>query len=198
MTWWRRATPLAQVRWAVVDTETGGLDPRRDPLLAIGALAVSEGRLDLGASFSAIVRQAAPTAAGNIVVHGIGGDAQRAGVPAADAIGAFERFLGERVPVAFHAPFDAAVLERAGLARRRWLDLDPLAHALFPRRQRLSSLDDWLNEFGIRAEGRHDAALDALATAELFLLLLGAGARQGIQTLEALLAAARGSRWLSG
>ena len=31
--------PLADMRWCVVDTETGGLDAQRDPLLAIGAVA---------------------------------------------------------------------------------------------------------------------------------------------------------------
>jgi len=196
--WFRSATPLAAVRWVVVDTETSGLDPRRDRLLAVGAVAVRGGRIELGESFSALLRQDEPSTAQNILVHGIGGDAQLSGIPAAEAIAGLQRFLGDAVPVAFHAPFDAAVLARAGLTRRGWLDLDPLARALFPQGAKLPSLDDWLERFGIEVGARHDATHDALATAELLLVLLAAGERQGITTLEGARAAARGSRWLAG
>jgi len=182
----------------VVDTETSGLDARRDRLLAIGAVAVRGGRIELGESFSALIRQDAPSSAQNILVHGIGGDAQLAGVPPAEAIAGLERFLGEGVAVAFHAPFDAAVLARAGLGRREWLDLEPLARVLFPEHAKLRSLDEWLERFGIEVAARHDAVHDALATAQLLLVLLAVGARRGVGTLESARAAARGSRWLGG
>ena len=188
---------MSQVRWVVVDTETSGLDPKRDRLLSIGAVAVAEGRIQLAESFGVVVQQSQPSGADNILIHGIGGDAQLAGLAAAEALKEFERFLGNGVPVAFHARFDAAVLQRAGFRSRKWLDLDPLARALFPARAGLRALDDWLQHFGIGAVRRHDALLDALATAELLLVMLAEGARQGISSLEGALATARGSRWLA-
>ena len=43
----RLARPPAQGRWVVVDVETSGLNALEDELIAIGALAVSDGQVDL-------------------------------------------------------------------------------------------------------------------------------------------------------
>ena len=195
MTFFRRATALAEARWAVVDCETSGLDPA-DRLLSVGAVIVSGGRVQLGECFGALVRQAQPSARDNVLVHGIGADAQLGGQPQPEVIAQLERFIAGAVPVAFHAVFDAAILKRAGLSRRRWLDLDPLARALCPDR-RLRSLDEWLDFFAIEHPGRHDALLDACAAAELLLALIAQGRRQGSRTVEDLLAVAGGAKWLA-
>ena len=195
--------PLAAVRWVVIDCETSGLDPARDSLLSVGAVCVRGDRIALGECFNARLRPPVSSPAENILIHGIGGDAQLAAPPPAEVLPQFARLLGGGVPVAFDAWFDAEILRRAmsslGLrSPRRWLDLAVLAPALFPERARACrSLEDWLGEFGIPHAGRHDALLDALATAELLLVLLAEGARQGIATLQAARAAARGSRWLA-
>jgi DNA polymerase-3 subunit epsilon len=62
------------------------------------------------------------------------------------------------------------------------------------------ALDDWLPVFGIRCLGRHQAAADALATAELMMALWplacrATGSTPGFRQLQAL-AAQR--RWLGG
>jgi len=196
---WQR-TPLAGVRWVVIDCETSGLDPARDRLLAVGAVAVRGASLAPAESFSALLRQAAPSAPDNILVHGIGGQAQLSGLPADEALAQLLGFLGDGVPVAFHAAFDAQVLARAAPRRmpRRWLDLAELAPALYPQHAALCrALDDWLAVFGIAPLARHDALGDAFAAAQLLLVLLAAARRQGVATLEGLQAAARGRRWLA-
>ena len=63
--------PVASGRWVVVDVESGGLDAVNDALIAIGALAVNDGAIDLADSFEVVLRQASPSAADNIEVHGI-------------------------------------------------------------------------------------------------------------------------------
>jgi DNA polymerase-3 subunit epsilon len=189
---------LAGARWVVLDCETSGLDPARDRLLALGAVAVRGGRIELGESFDALLRQDRPSEAANILVHGIGGDAQRGGRAPAEALGEFSAFLGRDLPVAFHADFDAAVLAGAGFAAQQgWLDLARLAPALFPRRGSGRALDDWLEEFGIASPQRHDALGDALATAELFLVLLAEAQRQGIASVRGVRRAAESARWLA-
>lgn len=193
---WRRGTPLIDARWVVIDCETSGLDVSRDRLLSVGAVAVRAGRIELAEHFAELVAQPEPSARDNVLVHGIGGDAQRSGRAQAEVVAELERFLGEGLAVGFHAPFDAAVLERAGLRRRRWLDLEPLAGALHPA-QRLHSLDEWLAAHGIEHPARHDALLDALASAELFLVLLAEGRRQGLRTVEEVIDTARSRRWLA-
>jgi DNA polymerase III subunit epsilon len=188
MKWFRR-TRLAPVRWAVIDCETSGLDPTRDRLLSVGAVAVRAGRVELSPVLDLRVHQDAPSARDNILVHGIGGDAQRAGEPLAQVISSVERFVADAAPVGFHAPFDAAVLRRHGLELdAKWLDLAALLPAFFPDRGRFdSALEDWLAAFGITARARHDALGDAFATAQLLLVALGEARRQGLENLEDLL-----------
>lgn len=204
MIWWRRGVPLDEARWTVVDTETSGLDAARDRLLSVGAVDVRGGRVRPDASFHCTIRQDLASAPENIALHGIGGDAQRGGDPAARALPAFSAFLHDGIPVAFNAAFDHQVLRNVmrplGLRlQSRWLDLALLAPALEPgRAPGRRSLDDWLELWGIRASPRHDALADALATAELFLALREKALRQGCRTDRDLFRLADAARWLPG
>ena len=193
MSWFRR-TPLEGQRWVVIDCETSGLDARRDRLLSVGAVEVRDRSVCLENFLEGRIGQAEPSARENILIHGIGGDAQRGGRPLAEVIAELRAFVAGGVPVAFHAPFDAEVLERHGLALRRWLDLATLAPALFPGRN-AKLLDEWLEQFGIAARARHDALGDAFATAQLLLVVLAEARRQRVTSVEALRDAAN-SRFL--
>lgn len=198
-----RDVALGDARWVVVDCETSGLDAERDRLLSIGAVRVAGGRIDVSDAFSALLRQLRPSDAANIVIHGIGGEAQAAGEDPATALQAFERYAGDDVLAAFHAPFDRSMLERAmrefrGLAwRRRWIDLARLLPALFPRQaQERRTLDDWLALHAIGVAGRHDALGDAWATAQLLQVCLAEAARQRLRGVGELRALERDARWL--
>jgi DNA polymerase III subunit epsilon len=194
---WFRRTPLAAARWIAIDCETSGLDAARDRLLSVGAVAVADGRIALAGGFEARVKQETPSAAENILIHGIGGDAQRAGRPLPEVIAALAAHAGDAIPVAFHAPFDAAVLRRHGLRLgAKWLDLAALAPALFPKRS-ARLLEDWLAEFGIAPLARHDALGDAFAAAQLLLVALSEARRQGVRHAEELFSIARGARFLA-
>ena len=190
MSWFSRRTPLSQARWVVIDCETSGLDARRDRLLSVGAIRVRSDRIELAEAFSAGVRSPVASGVENILVHGIGGDAQLSAPPSEEVLPQLAHFLEGSIPVAFHAWFDREVLQRAGLPiRGRWLDLEPLAHALCPDKK-LRTLDEWIGAFGIQPAARHDALLDALASAELLLVLLARARSAGMRTVEDLLAAA--------
>lgn len=200
------AAPLSlrAARWVVVDCETSGLDAARDRLLALGAVAVRGGRIELAESFSAVLRQDVASDTVNILVHGIGGEMQRNGRPAREVLREFSDFLGDGLPVGYHAPFDDAVLRRAmarqpGLrAPRDWLDLAQLAPVLHPGPDRARrALDDWLGEFGIACPQRHDALADAYATAQLLLVLLAEAERQGAGTVKHLRRLERAGRWIA-
>ena len=195
MSWFRR-TPLATARWVAIDCETSGLDAARGRLLSVGAVAVREGRIELAQAFEAGVKQQAPSAAENILIHGIGGDAQLAGLPLAEVVAKLDAHVGDAIPVAFHAPFDAAVLSRHGFKPRApWHDLAVLAPALHPGRK-AKLLEDWLAESGSPAHARHDALGDAFATAQLLLVLLAEAKRQRVETVEDLRGMERNRRWL--
>lgn len=191
MSWFRR-TPLETARWVVIDCETSGLDAARDHLLSVGAVVVRDGTVQLAEFFEARIQQQSASARQNILIHGIGGDAQRGGQPLAQVIDALARFLGEGLPVGFHAPFDAAVLRRHGLrTRTKWLDLATLAPALFPAKGKADSpLEHWLAAFAIPPRARHDALGDAYATAQLLLVALAEARRQRLASVEGLRQAA--------
>jgi DNA polymerase-3 subunit epsilon len=200
---WFRRTPLADARWIVIDCETSGLDPKHDRLLSVGAVSVRGRRIALAEAYGAVLAQAQPSAPENIVIHGIGGEAQRAGRMAREVLRELSEFAADSVPVAFHAPFDAEILKRACKSAgapalpRRWLDLAQLAPALFADGQPArGDLDDWLARFGIAPQARHDALGDAFAAAQLLLALLDEAARQGLDCAEEVIAVAGAGRWL--
>lgn len=168
-------------RWVVLDVETSGLDPKRDRLIAIAGIAIrlddGRPRISLGDSFEVVMRQPAVAPdKPNILLHGIGVGAQREGMEPRLALEAFERWLGDAPLIAFHAAFDEAMIRRAmkavlgRLVANPWVDLQPVAAAVQPKVQ-ASSLDEWLEHFGIECAVRHQAAADTLATAELLQVL---------------------------
>ena len=190
--------PAAAARWIVVDCETSGLDPRRDQLISLGAVGVRGRRIPARDCFSAVLRQAQPSARENILVHGIGERQQSGGEAPEAALAAFFAFAGDAPRVAYRAAFDQAVLARASGRRDRapWLDLARLLPVLFPERGApATSLDGWLAEFGIAHPARHDALGDAYATAQLFQVALAESGCQGFRSVGAVLRAAGAGRW---
>jgi len=185
----------------VVDVETSGLNALSDSLIAIGALAVRDGAIDLADSFEVVLRQERASTGANIEVHGIGGGEQLGGEEPRVALERFLEFVRDDPLVAFHAPFDAMVLRRALRERlgrgfrRRWLDLADVAPLAWPGRAR-GGLDAWLEALAIPMAYRHRAIVDCLGTAQLFLAVLHAAPRLGAGSARALLALSQGDRWL--
>jgi DNA polymerase-3 subunit epsilon len=176
VSWWRRQAVDPQ-RWVVLDVESTGLDPNRDRLLAIAAVALRLGegtpRIAAGDSFEVLLRQAETRVdRANILLHGIGVGAQAAGTEPREALEGFERWVGAAPLLGFHVGFDEALIQRTMKAvlgrklRNAWLDLAPIAEVLEPRTP-CKSLDDWMAHFGIHCAQRHQAAADTWATAEL-------------------------------
>ena len=194
-------TPFESSCWVVMDTETSGLQPATDRLLAIGAVHLDRLRINLGGGFETLLRQAQPSAPGNMVIHGIGADAQRAGEAPPLALLRFLEFAGSAPLIAYHARFDAAFMQRAmrehlGIAPGlRWLDLAAVLPPLFGARRDLA-LDDWLLRFGIDAPVRHSALGDALATAQLAQIALRKAASRGLIHFAALQKLSADARWL--
>lgn len=204
--WHRTAPPdlgLAhgRARYVVVDTETSGLDVRHDQVIAIGAVAVTSGWLALSDCLEIVLRQEAPSARDNILVHRIGGQDQLGGVEPADGLLDFLEYVGASPLVAFRADFDRAMLERAARSilgaalRRPWIDLAFLLPALFPGTE-CASLDEWVAHFGLEAGERHNAVADAFACGQLLQIALAAAERDGMRTAKDLLALQKAQHWL--
>jgi DNA polymerase-3 subunit epsilon len=185
-TWPGDASPQS-VRFVVLDCETTGLDPRRDRIVSIGAVAVSEGQIILADGFEALLKVRYNTAA--TLVHGITRE---------ETLG-FLDYLRDGVIVGHHINHDLAMLDTAcerqfGMhLQNRHLDTMGLtlhlerdgAFAPEPLIQGFS-LDALCERFGVVPHDRHTAAGDAFLTAQIFLRLLRRAERCERATLDAL------------
>lgn len=192
----------AHERWVVIDVETSGFDPASDTLISVGGVAIrADGRVVPADSIEITVRQHAASSKDNILIHGIGVDAQTKGLDPTHAASAFLDYVDSSPIMAFHAPFDRGFLARAVKIYinepfgNDWLDLADLAHALDPR-PRLKSLDEWLLRYGIPVIVRHSAAADAFATALLAARLISQAHAHGAREFRALQSMARNAKWL--
>ena len=193
-------------RWIVLDVETTGLDIRTDHLLAIAAIAIEVGpglaqpKICLGDSYEALIKQDFVSTKDNILVHHIGAGAQTSGRSAKEVLEEFRVWVGDAPLLAFHAPFDAGMINRAYLQLdlltlpNDWIDIEPLAKIAGGNKKALG-LDDWLHFFGIECAVRHQAAADTLATCEL-LLRLWAGIKNEAKSFYELKNLANLGHWL--
>ena len=210
LTVWQALSPasksvrLDQNRFVVMDVETTGLSLTSDHLIAIGAVAVKAGRIDLDDSFEVVLQQETSSGKDNILIHGIGGTAQVGGIAPVEALLQFLEYLGQYPLIAFHVSFDETMTKRAlkkflGLNfRHTWLDLAYVAPGLYPELARkYRALDHWVDHFHIQNFARHSALADSLATAQLFLVAMEAAQKNGIEDLKGLIELEKAQRWIS-
>lgn len=174
--------------WSL-DLETGGLDPRKDAVLAVGMVPIREGTVRLGQSYCTLVRP--DSAEGidpeSVKAHQLVWGEVREAPPIREVLPEIDRRLREGVLLLHHRALDLAFLRRAyrecGL---RWpgppvVDTVELlvraSHARHRREPHLPRELPALNltrvrrQYGLPEYQAHDALTDAIATAELFLVL---------------------------
>jgi len=180
--------PWDSVTYWALDLETGGLDPRTDPILAVGMVPIRSGGIRLGEAYASLVRPGGahidPT---SIAAHHLVPADVREAPPVEDVLVEIDRRLREGALLVHQAAVDVAFLRRAfSRARMRWPDprvVDTVALILkAAKRARFSDPDAPEQEpelnllaarrrFGLPDYGQHDALIDAIAAAELFLVL---------------------------
>lgn len=198
-----RTAELAKDRIVVVDVESTGVSLTNDHLIAIGAVAIRAGQIALADSFEVVLRQDVASGRENILVHGIGGSAQRAGLPPEEALLAFLDYLDGAPLFAYHVAFDASMLRKAfqrylGFEfRHTWADLAFVMPERFPERShKYRALAEWLKRFAIVNEARHNALADAVATAQLGLIAIRAAQTRRAMTFKSLQEMGQAQRWL--
>src|SRR5512134_1087060 len=88
---WTCDTPLEDVRFVVLDSETTGLDPRKDRLITIGAVVVKNREIVLEDAFEAMLKVAYNTSA--VTVHGVTRDEALHGLDEPEALMQFLAYL---------------------------------------------------------------------------------------------------------
>ncbi len=192
-------------RMVVVDVETTGLNLVTDTLISIGAIAVVDGRLAYGDSFSVVLQQQQSSRKENILIHGISGNEQRFGTDPIEAMLDFLEYVGKSPLVAFHVTFDENMIRRAlkqylGFKfKHAWLDLAYVMPGLYPTLAYSHRvLDDWIKRFQIHLELRHNALADAIATAQLLLIAQSTAKGINVNKFIGLRDVERNQRSISG
>lgn len=189
------AIRLEALPFVVFDTETTGLDPKRDALVQIGAIRVLNGRLVKGEAFQTLVDPGRPIPAAASRVHGITGEMVAKAPGPAAAVAAFHAFARGETLVAHNAPFDLAILGRHAQGvtfDAPVLDTVLLSAALFGEAE-THTLDAIAERLGVTidAAARHTALGDAVATGQVLLHMIPMLEAAGITTLGEAQAAMR-------
>jgi DNA polymerase-3 subunit epsilon len=181
---------LSQSRLIILDLETTGLNPFKDEIIAIGAIAISKGVIHLDDQFDLILRRPDLDISETVLIHGIGPEALTQGHETEDALLHLLEWMNGDPILAYHSAFDQKFLEKAlrnhlgYRASHIWMDVADLLPASFPdKKTRGKSLDDWADAFGLEVSARHHALADAMATAELTLIALNKARKTGIKTV---------------
>ena len=185
------------VRFVVLDSETTGLDARKDRLITIGAVVVRSDEILLEDSFEALIKIEHNRQ--SVTVHGITRDESQAGLDEPEALRQLLDYLGDGVIVGHHIMHDVETLNVA--YERHWgfelknRSLDTMDLTLNLERDgafagrpeiRSFSLDSLCELFDVKPHDRHTAPGDAFITAQIFLHLLASARKHGRETLGAL------------
>jgi DNA polymerase III subunit epsilon len=174
--------------WSL-DIETGGLDPGRDPIIALGMLPIRAGIIRLGEAYKTLVRpeEGREIRPESVRAHQLVRGEVREAPPLPEVLGEVDRRVREGALLVHHQGIDVAFLKQA-FARhgRRWpappivdtveLILKLNRHRRFTNPEHSEAepsvnLTEARRRFGLPDYQAHDALTDAIATAELFLYL---------------------------
>ena len=186
--WFRRKkTPWREQPLWALDLEATGLDPKKDQILSVGMVPVRGGRVLFGESWYALVRPPRDHRPGReaLRVHHIMPEEAAEAPPLSEVLGGIFERLGDDGLLLHHKSLDARLLEQAcRVTGRRWpaptiVDTLDLLSRMSRRRRMLephaepysTGLADARAELGLPPHQAHHALADAVATAELYLVL---------------------------
>lgn len=178
-----RSTPAHELEYLALDFETTGLNAKQEAILSVGYTLIKNNRIKLGQSGHHILRTNIEIPPESIVIHGITDDRARQGEPMHEVMDQLFHLMTGRVLLVHYAGVEQAFLN-AYCRRQYGFDLptrlvDTLAIEMQQyRRGGRTPAANQLRLFNLRTQyglpryQAHDAMIDAIATAELFLAQL--------------------------
>lgn len=191
---------VAEADLLALDFETSGLDPRADRLLSMGWVVISRGRIRMGSAGHCMIRSDHHSVGQSATVHGLLDTDLEQGVSLSEALDSLLALLRGRVLVVHYSPIETGFLQAAcesihGIPLPLQL-IDTLAieaqrRAHIHDSQGALRLHACRERYGLPRYRAHNAAIDALACAELLLAQVAhIGGTQAV-TLKELLRRSR-------
>jgi DNA polymerase-3 subunit epsilon len=189
--WNRRGLLDAQYEWlfdayegdevVVFDTETTGLDTKKDAVLSIGAVKIKGDKILTSQSFEVFLKPSKEISVESIKIHHIRPCDLEHAVEPLDGAKKFLEFIGNRPLVGYYLEFDMAMMNRLikpwiGVTLpNKQIEISGLYFdkkiALIPQGNIDLRFDTILESLNIPRMGQHNALNDAIMTAMVYIKL---------------------------
>lgn len=166
----------------VYDTETSGLNPKKDEILSIGAVVVRGNTIVTSKTFELFLKPSQQISRKSIEIHHIRPCDVESALDPYKGIDAFLRFIGSRPLVGYYLEFDVAMINKyikpwLGITLpNRQIEVSALYYnkkiELIPQGNIDLRFDTILYDLQIPNMGQHNAVNDAIMTAMIYIKLL--------------------------
>lgn len=168
--------------YVVYDTETTGLNPKKDEILSIGAVKIRDNKILASQTFEIYVKNSKEISSKSIEIHGIRPCDLENAVSSDEAIKQFLHFIGSRPLVGYYLEFDINMINKytepmlgiklpneaievSEIYYDKQIELIPQGHIDL-------RFDTILKKYNVPNMGVHNAVNDAVMTAMIFLKLM--------------------------
>ena len=165
----------------VFDTETTGLNPKKDEILSIGAVIVKENKILTSQKFELFVKPTRDINEESIKIHQIRNIDLQNGLESKEAILQFLQFTGSRPLVGYYIEFDTKMVNKYVKALlgitlpNEQIEVSGIYHdkkiKLIPDGTIDLRFDVMMKDLGLPIFGKHDALNDAVMTAMMYIKL---------------------------
>ncbi len=165
----------------VYDTETTGLNPKKDEILSIGAVIVKNNKILTSQKFEIFVKPSREIDEESIKIHYIRNIDLQNGCEPNEAVEKFLHFIKNRPLVGYYLEFDVAMINRylkPHLGIKLPNDQIEVSKIYHTKKSRINpqaiidlKFDSMMKDLDLPIFGKHDAISDAIMTAMMYIKL---------------------------
>ena len=167
--------------YVVFDTETTGLNPKKDEIISIGAVKIKDNKILTSQTFEIYLKPSKEMSAKNIEVHGIRPCDLQNATDSSKGLKKFLEFIGSRELIGYYLEFDVAMINKyikpmLGITLpNKMIEVSEIYFedqiTLIPQGHIDLRFDTILKNYDIPNMGLHNAVNDAIMTAMIYLKL---------------------------
>ena len=186
---------LDQLNYVVLDTETSGLDIKKDKILSVAAVKIIKGSISISERMEYFIQETNYTPGKDIEVHGITRSKSMSGISMRTMMLEFLPFIENAIIVGHHISFDIKMLDRYVMEyfgirlKNKTLDTARINHRLesgVNEPFKPVGLDELALKYQVPLGARHTAAGDTFISAIIFLKMLNRLEKRGVKTYRSL------------